>query len=341
MLRLLDPTSRTPCLVLDGTGLNDWLRCGQFYGFRHHVNQGGLVPTEEAIELTAGGAVHDALEARYKLRNASTPEMLAAMRTAQRAHWAASTCTPDWRCPDYVDTLLEAYLLEYPQEPFAVREVEAPFARSLGTVEVAGKRYGVLYQGRRDLVVSYSGTEGLEWVMDHKTTQSDNTNLPVAWGQSLSQLGYCWSRQQLTGRPVEGFIMNILGWRKPLGSPSKPSSLPRFFFKRVPMTVYPWQLEEWRQNVLGRAREIIGAMLADDWATRKNPNSCLAYNRQCAFWSACTSPPHVRARLLSSGEYRRNSWSPLGDGTKSNAQHIMQLPAGHAYAEYCHSVGTK
>lgn len=310
MLRLLDPSSPSPCLVLDGTGLNDWLRCGQFYGFRHHLHGGGVVPAEDSINLVAGGAVHAALEVRYRHRGAVTPALLAEMSAAQRAHWAASTCTPDWRCPDYADTLVQAYALAYPQEQFLVREVETPFCRTLGTVEVHGRRYGVLYQGRRDLVVSYIGTEGQEWVMDHKTSSSES-NLPVQWGQNMSQLGYCWSRQQLTGRPVEGFIINSLLWRKPV---AKKSDLPRFAFQRVPILVAPWQLEEWRENVLTRAREIIETMREDAWASRKNPDSCLKYGAKCPYWDACTSPARVRERLLQSGGYRANDWSPLKDG---------------------------
>lgn len=312
MLRLLDPETDHPCLVLDGSGVSDWLRCGQYYGFRHHVNRGGIVPAEDSVNLVAGSAVHAALEVLYRHRGPRTPELWATMQKAQLDKWTSSTAVPDWRSPAWVEALLKAYLDRYPDEPFAVREVEAPFARALGQVRVGSRQYGVIYQGRRDMVVAYRGTTGDEWVVDHKTAQSES-NLPVQWGQSLSQLGYCWSREQLTGRRPAGWIMNVLLWRKPV---AKESKLPRFDFFRVPVNLQQWMLEEWKQSVLYYAQQIIERMLAGQWP--KNPGSCLAYGARCPFWEPCTSPPTSRERLIASGSFRRNDWSPLRE-TGTNA----------------------
>lgn len=142
--------------------------------------------------------------------------------------------------------------------------------------------------------------------MDHKTAQSE-TNIFHSWGQSLSQLGYVWSRQQFTGKPLEGFIMNILGWRKP----AKSATLPRFFFNRVPCSVTQEQLDEWRVHVLVYAKNILEAMLTDTWP---KSGDCFDYGAHCQYWDACLYPKERRENLLRTGAYKRNDWSPLSEG---------------------------
>lgn len=313
MLNLLDNNT----LVLDGTALGDFLLCKQLYGFKHgrklvHDFNEGLIPSRTSIPLAAGTAIHAALAVRYRLQpngTATTPATRRKMHLALDKSLRQLSAEWDWRTPKVMHKMIDAYCDHWLSEPFKTLEVEAPFRRIVGDFTVEGKPYRLMWQGRRDMAIQYHRSQN-EWIFDHKTASADSAFADVRWGQNPSQLGYLWSRGQLTGKLPRGFIMNTLLWSKP----TKKEPDGKFSFSRTPVIVSPHQVARWKTTVLDTARDIITAALADRWP--QNGNACYKFG-PCPFFRPCVLPDKERERLFSmTSSFVPNTWSPLDEDSE-------------------------
>lgn len=324
---ILDPTLRV--LHLDGSGsgtcgdcmLKGWF---SYVAGRSAGRQGGWVSRFDSVALVAGKAVHAALETRYRAAPSgpATPAVRELAMSAADLVWQGKVFRdpdpdkePEWRTDQRCRELLSAYFDHWQDEDFVVREVEAPFSRRIGDLDGPGGKWAVLWQGRRDLTVVYRRADGEEWVMDHKTSTDERSDVVKKWTRNRGQLGYVWSRGLKTGRRPEGFVMNILQWRKPQveprlnkdGTPRKQrEAKPRNEFDRVPIPVEDWMIDEWRQGVLSDAQRIIDAYGSGVWPA--SGKDCAF----CPFFNYCTLPPCDRETALErSGGLRPQDWSPL------------------------------
>jgi hypothetical protein len=315
---IIDPTLRV--LHLDGSGsgtCGDCMLKGWFSYVAGMVEgrQGGYVSVWDSVPMVAGKAIHAALETRYKAAPAGLPSTtnLTAALTASDAVWQGKEFReplpgkePEWRTSARCLELLAAYFNHWGEEDFVVREVEAPFSRRIGDLDGPGGKWAVLWQGRRDLTVVYRKSNGAEWVMDHKTSTDERSDQVRKWTRNRGQLGYVWSRGLKTGRRPEGFVMNILQWRKPLARAAKEGSKPRNEFDRVPIPVEDWMIDEWKAGVLADAQRIIDAYGAKCWPA--SGKDCAF----CPFFNYCTLPPKDRETALErSGNLKPQTWSPL------------------------------
>lgn len=309
-----DPGNQT--LVIDGSALGQWGECSMKAWWGHVAGGTGLAPSLMPAPLCAGGALHEALRIRYTrcAVGAVPPDCRAAMDAAVWQYYADNPPVESWRTPEGVIKLIDAYLAEYPTEAFNVLDCETGFKHELGRIVVDGEEWVVEWMGKRDLVVGFHSAPLVPWCWDHKT-DSTESNLYVSWQQNRSQLGYVWSWWKETGTLPAGFVMNILRWRKPLadkplkkdGTPRKSSEKPRHEFFRVPITVQPWQIEEWKAGVLHDAASIIRSYRSGTWP--KSSKDC----PYCPFNEPCAAPPEQRFKVAQAMDFKPNKWSPLHD----------------------------
>lgn len=144
----------------------------------------------------------------------------------------------------------------------------------------------VYVQGKPDLIFRYSNSNDLI-LMDHKRVSRDS-NISALRNQFLL---YCVACQ------TDTFIVNKVGFQK--------SYKPKERFKRVPFIYNKEILDEWKTEVVGRAREMILAQQFESYP--KNRSSCEKWDG-CWYQRYCTTRPSAREFLIGTEFIISESW---------------------------------
>ena len=135
--------------------------------------------------------------------------------------------------------------------------------------------------------------------------------------------GYCWAFQHLTGKPVHGYIISAIRSKeipqyvlngKTFGKGDKAKTPEQWWnesLQREKFILKETDLAEWEVNTITLIEELL-------WHYRRgympmrigNEHACVNYGK-CAYYDVCSLHPEDRLRLLSSGQYTTNEWSPL------------------------------
>lgn len=321
-LQLLDAASPCPTYAFDNTAVEDWERCPTYARNKQLLRRTAL---KAAIALDFGGAIHQALEVRY--RKTGGQAVTAALEAEQhavlgRAYSKFIVPDEDHRHLGRAKEVITLYNEHFKQEPFEIVAVEMPFVCELGVLEnalVEGTAYGnearnvrLLYQGRIDLVVR--DHNGRLWVVDFKTMDEFGAKTFYKYPLSSQLRGYCWAVAQtnVLGLPVFGGLIRAIVVRKPLQkepSPSRPSK-PRTEFQQDYFIYSPESIKEWHTNTIEKARNWLQRVASNNYPMHES--RCSDYGG-CMYRDVCLARPDQRDTLLASGEFQDVTWSPLNE----------------------------
>lgn len=164
------------------------------------------------------------------------------------------------------------YVRFYTGENITPLYVEQPF-----TVELfEDENIKVLIQGQPDLIFKYTGTNNVA-VMDHKRMARDTPYSPLR-NQFLLYA---------TAMKTDTVIVNKVGFQK--------TKAPKDRFIRTPFIYSPEILEEWKNDAINRAREMV-AYYNNKYFPR-NRTSCEKWSG-CYLQRYCSTKPRAREFLI-------------------------------------------
>jgi len=182
----------------------------------------------------------------------------------------------------------------------------------------------VMYTGRIDLPVSVPDVGIFTNDFKHVSALGE-----MFWnGERMSNQhrGYCWAFEQLSGSPVQGFMVTAIRTKEPpqYVLANKPSAWsgktqnPRQWWDeslaRERKVIMPGELDYWKNNVIDLCEEFFwhyerGYMpMKTKW--------CNSYGK-CPYLDVCSLAPNDQNFMLQSGLYTKNVWSPLNQPTQS------------------------
>jgi hypothetical protein len=290
--------------------------------------------SDERIALAFGKAIHKILEARYrhnpnvvtKVPGISTTDTNDIMLAAARDAFA------DWKNEDPEEfrnfstavTFIEKYNTHYPMEGFEILRlpdgspaIEVPFAVPLGSLTIDGEipvrlptgevtsrhlsTLKIIWTGRIDMIVKRGDAI---FLVDHKTTSMMGPQYFKEFDLSSQVYGYIWAASTLLGKPVSGFLVNALAFRKPT-----PKGKP-FEFQRYPVPADIGLVGEWVNDTLHIVSDFVE--MAKRGYFPKHTKWCVGKYGPCPYSPICSLPPSPsRELLLNSGNYKAVQWNPL------------------------------
>ena len=311
-------------LVMDNSTAEHFTTCprsGQYY----FIDKRELSGRKAALHF--GGAIHKALEYRYKSGSIDlTQSILEGMVEKVRvAYTEWSPENDDYRSFDYAVRALLHYQRIYPFEDFQIADlnghpaVEIPFAVSLGEIPVNATittrettsglvetKYHtllpVVWKGKKDMIVR---REGPLYPLDHKTTSMGGPSYWSEFDLSHQVHGYSWAAEDLFHEAVAGFIINGLVCRKP----SK-TGVP-FEFERKTVMIHRENLEEWHRDTMHILATVIQMYLTGYFP--KHTKWCNGKYGPCKYRDVCTSLPSNREMVLASSLFQNVTWDPLNE----------------------------
>lgn len=310
-------------LVLHCTWVQDYDICAHKFWLRYGEQVEGTGPR---AALNYGGAVHEALRLRYT-QTALPLDEIERVQFDALDGWFEASPNPvdDYRNAQRAKDLIAAYNAEYPSHDWQVLAVEEEFEVEVGKLNMIlgdttyAANLPVYLAGRKDLVVAWH--DGV-WVVDHKTAQDwgkGDSNSHLDEGRMSFQFrGYAWAEREAQRKlaidaalqfshppdstklratlPVLGTVGNYLVSRRPYAKISIKAE-PRNVFHQEAYPFSPTTLDEWRDECLGVAAEILRSHAAGVF--RRKRSGCGHWGR-CEFYDYCEAKPEDRAGLLAS-----------------------------------------
>lgn len=297
---------------IDNTALATFMECPRKYYYSMHLNRrkGGL----QKPALSYGTTWHAILEAHYK-----TGGNVAAVKEAAIASWQPHDNPDDHRTLERALKAYVGYLGRWGDHEADSKGngVTVGFP-SNPVVELATEIWwpGALhpYAGKIDRVFEL---QGLYYVEDHKTTSALGSNYFYQFDPSNQMMGYAVLAQELTGLPIAGVRINAHGVLKTQDK-----------FERKIVTYSQPRLAEWKKNYNNWIQRLERSMAAIDHDALHpdNPegdieavlldafphqfNACAAKYGMCQYVEVCTSPPHLRSKILDF-EFEEQPWDPM------------------------------
>lgn len=322
-------------LFLDNSALELLQTCPRAY---QHNRLDSRIITGERHALNFGTAMHKALEWRYKnCKNNSPTEsdtntMVSIMETMFAEHPMPDE--DDHRNLNFGIELLQRYNTKYHLEPFNIlvdKEdkpmVELAFALPLFEAKVDEYLYPdgriqkdfkipVYFTGRIDLPISW---DGQLFIMDHKTDSmffgpSSFINEQKASNQYR---GYCWAFEQLTGKTIDGFVVNGIRTKNPPKTKPKYCTIDQWwdesFVRDITyLSLYPnWQTQ-WHNDAITLIEQMFWLYSRGELnMLGKFTRACSRYGG-CQYRDVCLAPTEEKgSEILHSSIYKDNLWSPL------------------------------
>lgn len=275
-------------IKLDNTALTAHQTCPAKFDLR--INQGWAARFRSGA-LTFGGAFHAGLAEWY--------------RTGQRdlafnaivAAWEPTANDEDWRTLEKCLRTMDEYTRVYPAEAFVpVRDpegnamIEIPFSLDTGLVTSQGVpiEYGGIFDG----LVDYGGQV---FVLEHKTTSMLGQYYFDQFRPNNQVSGYVWAASMLSGRKVNGALINAIGVFR-VGK----SKYERQFTTRT-----EHEMDEWKMNLVSTASEIVHHQQTGYWPMRTS--ACTLYGR-CEFHSVHSLATQTERANMLELEYEYNPW---------------------------------
>lgn len=258
-------------MKIDNFALTMHQTCPSKYDLR--IRQGWTSRGRSAA-LGFGGALHSGLAAWYKTQD------LGAALLAIGEGWNDEVPVDDWRTKEKCITTMIEYTKKYPNEAFTVvgapenPMIEVPFTIELGrSIPFCGDwedRDGTKREGCGYMVAGFDNThcpkcgqllEHIEYggifdglvefsnnvyVLEHKSTSVLGSMYFHQFKPNNQVSGYIWGGQELSGKKVNGAIVNAIGIYK-TGATK---------FEREPTARSEVAIAEWKKNVQTTCAEI-------------------------------------------------------------------------------------
>lgn len=283
-------------------------------------------PTGGSVHLDFGGALHEALEAKFK-EKADLPEQI--RRAEQHPGFSKLDNTHPIKTQQSLRDLIVSYHIHTEQmQSFDVLHlggepcVELSFRIFLGNIEVDGfwptpQTVEVYWQGKIDALGVYQNEP---WIVDHKSTTMMGEKFADTYLRSSQMLGYLWAGRMLieqglgelttesgkvynlAEKPYRGVLINTLCIRKSGAE-----------FKCFPIPIPQVRLSEWVSETLLRLKfltEQFKTFLEVDEITPTREHCVTKYGR-CPFFDVCEAPIKMRKAMLTSQMFTTSDWSPL------------------------------
>jgi hypothetical protein len=309
---------------IDNTALAQYMECPRkfYYGMVLNRRKGGL----SKPALSYGTTWHTILETHYK-----TGGDYAAVKDAAVASWQPHDNPDDHRTLERALKAYVGYLNRWGDHEADSRGNGATvgFPNS-PVVELATELWweGAIhpYAGKIDRVFEL---QGLYYVEDHKTTSALGANYFYQFDPSNQMMGYAVLAQELTGLPIAGVRINAHGVLKTQDK-----------FERKIVTYSQPRLAEWKHNYnmwvgrlensmallkpeyIGNEELSMGVRDEDRVLLEAFPhqfNACAAKYGMCQYAEVCTSPPHLRKRIIDF-EYEEEPWDPMHSADEGGAE---------------------
>lgn len=296
---------------IDNTALASFMECPRkfYYSMILNRRKGGL--TKPA--LSYGTTWHAILETHYK-----TGGDVAAVKEAAIVSWQQHDNPDDHRTLERALKAYVGYLARWGDH----QSDSAGNGKTVGfpdtpVVELATELWweGALhpYAGKIDRVFEL---QGLYYVEDHKTTSQLGANYFYQFDPSNQMMGYAVLAQELTGLPIAGVRINAHGVLKTQDK-----------FERKIVTYSQPRLAEWKRNYnhwINRLESSLIQIGVGDTTgiIDENPeetllsafphqfNACAAKYGMCQYAEVCTSPPHLRKKIIEF-DFEEVVWDPM------------------------------
>lgn len=338
--KLLQPSPDHPddyILELDYShGLSNFMICPRLW---ENVNVRSRESAYDNIAQDFGSLFHKCEELR--LRYGLSPEVVARQRELVVQHFLSKPAPPgEYRTADRMIDVLNKYnsgvaANDHWPESVAVRDGEKVLERSFkvplcsvpvnttlpyryrdlvalpdfhtpseyhGITNLPVRSLHILLTGRIDAILQNSN---LLFVLDHKTTSRDESEVVEAFNLSFQTRGYAWAAREL-GFPVAGCIINSVLIRPP--HKTERGKTAREAFNRHTYFYRPDMLDEFAESAKAHVSTLVHFL-----TTGFFPQTSLSFRSpcpRCDFHDNCRLPPHQREADLASDLYRDVTWDP-------------------------------
>lgn len=266
-------------LRIDNSMLEAWESCPRKFYYRYVLDRAGAATPA----LSFGQAVHTCL---YELKRNGIDAALAKTATVEIVQ-------DDNRNKARLFELIYEYAKRYSNDYIV------PLTTSDGTplLELQGEHTFKLpngedftYFGRIDLI----GTERDDdspVIVDYKTCSRDLEGPSVdtffhKWSLSSQMMGY-WFLVKKLGITPRGVLIDGIG-----------NTTKKITFCRRLISFRQDQLAEWEENLKVKVSQIAEMVNKQQFAM--HTSSCFNFNSKCSFFDICSSPTHIRGKLLES-----------------------------------------
>jgi hypothetical protein len=300
------------CLFLDNTTMEYIITCArsaEYYALRKRRL------AESRSALFFGGAIHSALEYRYKNAGVLPPNEIpkGQVELLTKLFEDAPTALDDFRTASLATSLIRHYNYRYSTEEFKIVQindtpaVEQSFAVELCRLPVPTWIYPtgqivVIYTGRIDLLVQWDGL----FNVDHKTTSILGTGFFEEQNMSPQQIGYVWAVQKTLGVMPLGYVINAIRTRPPAKTRKEAEDDD---FIRQKYYCDPQRVVEWERNIIALLEEFLWKYVRGYFPLEQK--WCVAKYGRCQYYDVCELNQEHRMTMLMSGRYAPNTWSPL------------------------------
>jgi len=259
-------------LILSTDKLNNFEDCPRLYEYSHIKN---LTSKIKPKYFSEGDFIHRILEIYYTdIMKGRKQELNFYIELARNlAITQFSTELSHEEIEEIIKVFSEYYNF-YQIEPWKILKVEEPFAKVI--LEDSKLDLRIIVRGKSDLIVE---TQGINAGVDHKfiarnmtLSDRDNQKLCYSWAFSLKD-----------------FFINSIGKQKSLKLEDK--------FKRIYFNYSKHQIDEWIENTINSALEMIRYFELDHFPIRYK--SCInLFGSKCTFHDLCNTSPDNRAYKL-------------------------------------------
>jgi hypothetical protein len=303
----------------DNSKLEYWERCPQSW---YYAAVRRIIPAATSSPLKFGEAIHLALQCRFQLCGSGPvpPEVERRQLAILEGFWKDwSTPIGDHRTLGMACQVIKEYNRQWGADPtLDILEggVEIPFSVPLGTIEVHGKLYKIVWIGRIDMLVKDEARRIC--VVDHKTSKIGGEYALQGYQNSGQLKGYCYAYAHKFGEPCYHGTVDLLVIRPPAKKKGKGNE-----YIRKTFSFEPEHLEEWRVDTLNTIRTMF--LTHESGVFPHHTKNCIDKFGICSYFSVCTMVPLARENSLQSGEFKQDDWSPLHETNKIYAK-VMALP---------------
>lgn len=290
---------------IDNTALSSYNECPRkfYYGMVLHRRKVGA----EKPALVYGTVWHKMLETHYK-----TGGQRELVEAAAQMSWKDHENPDDHRTLSRVIRAYDGYLKKYGN----VDEEANGWGSTVGypeqpAVEISSEVSwdGALhpYTVKIDRIFQH---QGLFYVEDHKTTSQMGVHYFKQFDPSAQMMGYAWIAQLITGLPIAGVRINAHAVLKTQDK-----------FERQTIPFSPDRLREWAANYNVQVKRLEQSYKLLEGVDEPTPEqlleafphnyaACAAKYGQCAYTEICTTPVHIRRRVLEL-DFVEEAWNPL------------------------------
>lgn len=325
------------CLFVDNSGwMESITTCPRSLEYKQLYKR---IPASETPALNFGSAIHLALEHRYKHYLAQPVgdqfynEIAALFNSFFESH---PPQMEDYRDMNWAMEVVKRYMQRYSTETFSLLVgadnkpiVELAFALPLYThwmqhpeAPDEGQAIPVFYTGKIDLPIEL---DNQIFVCDHKTTSILGDGFFSAMKRTAQMRGYCWAFEQLTGKKVQGYMVNAIRVKQPptyVNDPNarrtKTQSPEQWWQESLQRERYhlnPGELDEWKANTIANVEEMFWHYERGYFPMRTT--YCVSKYGRCPYFDVCSLQSHDRGAYLASGLFQDQVWSPLNKTTQS------------------------